>query len=461
MSSSEVGPRKAPTGAAKGPPRRGPEARGAPRGRINRVAAAIRQGGAAAAERTPLPVVLLSFAVLVPTSFSLYIGSLRFSPYRIVLLLATPLLLNQLLSGAAGRLTRSDWLILGAAVWMWVSLLVNDGASAVESGGVIFAETFGPYLIGRCCIRTATQWIGAVTLMGTSVAILSLFTVPESLTGIHLIQNLSGIVKGTGPSSKTGHINMRMGFHRAYGPFDHPILLGVVSATFTVALAHVSLVRRQLMVLVPMALATTLTSISSGALAVLGVAGLLSAWDSFARSFPKRWVAFLALLGVGYVGIEMFSNRSAIVAVLSYVTLNPSTAVGRTIIWEYGFHYNAVKNPFFGLGLVRGVNWFRPHWLGPSIDNYFLYLMVFHGIVPAALLLVGIVMKIRAAALASVLPGVGRLAASWWIPMVGFVIAAWTVAFWNQAQVLFWFFIGCGSWIEREWLRAKAAGRVR
>jgi hypothetical protein len=45
--------------------------------------------------------------------------------------------------------------------------------------------------------------------------------------------------------------------------------------------------------------------------------------------------------------------------------------------------------------------------------------------------------------------------------MVGFVIAAWTVAFWNQAQVLFWFFIGCGSWLEQEWLRHKAAGRGR
>jgi hypothetical protein len=297
--------------------------------------------------------------------------------------------------------------------------------------------------------------------MGTSVAMLSLITVPESLTGIHLIQNLSGMFKGTGPSSKTGHINMRMGFHRAYGPFDHPILLGVISATFAVALAHVSLVTRHLMVLVPMAVATTLTSISSGALAVLGVAGLLSTWDTATRAIPKRWLLFLAMLAMGYIFIELFSNRSAIVAVLSYVTLNPSTALGRTIIWEYGFHQNAMKNPFFGLGQIKGINWYRPFWMGSSMDNYFLYIMVFNGIVPAVLLLLGIILKVRAAALASALPGLGRLAASWWIPMVGFVIAAWTVAFWNQAQVLFWFFIGCGSWLEQEWLRHKAAGRGR
>jgi hypothetical protein len=170
---------------------------------------------------------------------------------------------------------------------------------------------------------------------------------------------------------------------------------------------------------------------------------------------------FLAMLAMGYIFIELFSNRSAIVAVLSYVTLNPSTALGRTIIWEYGFHHNAMKNPFFGLGQIKGINWYRPFWLGSSMDNYFLYIRVFNGIVPAVLLLLGIILKVRAAALASALPGLGRLAASWWIPMVGFVIAAWTVAFWNQAQVLFWFFIGCGSWLEQEWLRHKAAGRGR
>jgi hypothetical protein len=427
-------------------------------GQVSRAAAAFRRGRTALEARLPLVVIVFIISTLIPNGFSIYLGSLRLTPYRLVLLVCTPILIMRAIGGEFGRFSFSDRLIVGAAIWMWVALIKNDGGSAIETGGIVFVETLGPYLIGRCCIRTASQWIGAVTTFGVSMAVISVPVVMESLTGQQIIRELAGPrTKGT----DEGDISMRMGLHRAHGPFDHPILLGVTAATFTVAMAHVSRFRRSLAIFVPASLVTALCSVSSGALAVLGVTAMLSAWDHFARSIPRRWVAFLFLFAIAYLIIELLSTRSAIVAVLSVATLNPNTAYGRTIIWEWGFHQNAVKNPFFGLGMSKGVNWVRPSWLGGSIDNYFLYLMIFNGIVASVLLQLGILIKVRNAVRASAIAGLREISASWWIPMVGFVIAGWTVALWNQAQVLFWFMAGAGCWIEQRYAEAKARGELR
>lgn len=430
-------------------------------GPVARARQAVRKGGLALTEQIPMPVLALLIAGVIPTAVSFYIGALRLSPYRVVLLAMTPFLCIQLLSGAFGRMAHSDRLVFAATLWMWASLIVNDGLGAIESGGILFLETCGAYLIGRCCIRTAGQWVATVTALGVIVSALAPLTIMESVTGVRVIRIFFAGTAEDGSVAESLQANVRMGFYRASGPFDHPILLGVIAAAATSALALVVQRKRSLLVLVPACLVATLCSISSGALASLAVTGLLGAWEWVMRSVPKRWIVFLVLFAIGYFIIEMLSNRSAIVAILSVVTLNPKTAIDRTIIWDWGFNHNAVVRPWFGLGASGAFNWVRPYWLPASVDNYFLYLMILYGIVPVAMLLVGIVLKVRTSVLATKVHAVHGLAWSWWIPMVSFVIAGWTVAFWNHAQIFFWFFVGAGSWIEQAYLADKAAGTPR
>jgi hypothetical protein len=45
--------------------------------------------------------------------------------------------------------------------------------------------------------------------------------------------------------------------------------------------------------------------------------------------------------------------------------------------------------------------------------------------------------------------------------MVAFVISGWTVALWNHAQIMFWFLLGAGSWIEQQYFADKAARKGR
>jgi len=242
-------------------------------GPVARARQAVRKGSLALTEQVSLPVLLLLIAGVIPTAVSFYIGTLRLSPYRVVLVAMTPFLCIQFFTGAVGKVTLSDRLVFGATVWMWVSLIVNDGGGGIESGGILFLETCGAYLIGRCCIRTAGQWVAAITAFGVIVALMAPLTAMESVTGLRVIRLFFAGANEDGSVAEALSATKRMGFYRASGPFDHPILLGVISAAATSALALVALRKRSMIVFVPACLVATLCSISSGALASLCVTG--------------------------------------------------------------------------------------------------------------------------------------------------------------------------------------------
>lgn len=412
-------------------------------------------GGPAAGSTVLSPIViLLLFALLIPNEFSFYLGPLRFSPYRFLLVLYLPVALFQFLSGVAGPLRTSDKCALFGCAWIMVAMVANAGFAGIESGGIMFIETFGAYLVARMSIRSAAQWRQAVIVFGLAIAAVAPLAMIECVTGKHLVHDLACSFFGR---KFTGEISDRFGLTRAYGVFDHPILQGVVSATVTIAGWHAWKGMITLRTVVwPLCLGGAMASISSGAVATLGVGTIMSAWSIVASSLRKKWKVFIGLVVLMYIMLDLLSNRSGMAVLLSYFTFSSSTAYGRMIIWEYGFHYNAVKNPIFGLG---NRDWVRPGWMvSPSMDNYFLFLMVFYGFPCFLGAATSIILKIRAAALATARSAYPHLLMSWWIPMVALTAAGCTVYFWNQALVFLWFFLGGGSWCENE---PGAEGRKR
>ncbi len=391
-------------------------------------------------------ITLLLASLLIPNAFSFLIGPLRFSPYRVLLVLYIPVSLFQFLSGVAGPLRRSDWCALIGCAWIMVAMVANAGASGIESGGIMFIETFGAYLVARMSIRSAAQWRQVVLLFGLGIAGVAPFAMYESLTGHHLIHEIASGMLGR---KFVGEISGRFGLERAYGVFDHPILQGVVSATVALAAWHAWKGMAALRFVVwPLCVGGAMASISSGAVATLAIGCMLSAWAIVGSFFRKKWAVLVGLIVVLYFMIDMLSNRSGMAVLLSYFTFNAATAHGRMVIWEYGFHYNAIKHPIFGLG---NGDWVRPGWMiSPSMDNYFLFLMVFYGFPCFLGASFSIILKIRAAARATAVSAYPHLLMSWWIPMVALTVAGCTVHFWNQALVFFWFFLGAGSWCEGE-----------
>ena len=280
----------------------------------------------------------------------IYLGPLRLSPYRIVLLLCLIPCFIRWLSGGAGPIRLADVCIILIGLWGVVSWAVLHGASAaIEPGGILIVETLGAYFLGRCFIRSPEEFRRMAVLLIWIVIGLLPFLIYENLTGRSIILELISLI---GPAfdqyAYTQYYGeSRLGFERAQGPFQHPIALGVFCGT-TVSLAYFvaahgrRLMGRALRTL-PVVLAA-LSSLSSGPLAGISAQLILIGWDRVFRRYRHRWWGFGALITLGYVVIDLISNRTPLIVVTSRLSFNEASAYVRMFIFEWGWK-DVMKHP--------------------------------------------------------------------------------------------------------------------
>ncbi|MGQ3295557.1 MAG: hypothetical protein ACT6U0_25565, partial [Shinella sp.] len=116
--------------------------------------ARIRTSGAIAEDHPArgtrsLSVTLFLVSLFLPLVFN--VGNLALSPFRLVLLATILPCLYKWASGGAGRLRFADFTLLLYCFWCFISLCAVHGLSqGLQSGGIQFIETMGPYLLARC-----------------------------------------------------------------------------------------------------------------------------------------------------------------------------------------------------------------------------------------------------------------------------------------------------------------------
>ena len=100
----------------------------------------------------PWPVFLFLSTLVVP--WIIFIGPLRMSPYRIVLLAMVLPCLGMWMIGKAGHKRTADIALLLFWFWSALSFIVNNGlALTVEPIGIGFIETVGAYMLYRLKLR--------------------------------------------------------------------------------------------------------------------------------------------------------------------------------------------------------------------------------------------------------------------------------------------------------------------
>ncbi len=410
----------------------------------------------ALAMRLPIIPALFILSILIPTDISFFLGSLRLTPYRVVLLLT---FLPAAWSVYGKKPIASDWLMLGFVSWAIVSLAKIHGPEvALESGGIFAVEGLGPYLIARAYIKTPGEFRGVVRMLVWSVLALLPFVLFESVTGRHLIRDTSTAMMGKGFYSP---INTRYGFHRAFGPFDHPIHLGVFAASI-VGIAWNSASRARDSVTYTRVgrtlgvMTTAMASFSSGAMAAISTQFLIFGWERFSRGIQQRWKMMTAIMIAGYIMIDALSNRSGATVILARLTFSASTAYGRIQIFDWGFHKNVLVHPIFGIGFNE---WVRPSWMvSGSVDNFWLVIAMRYGL-PAffCLALASLLMLIRAGKSARRLGPIGGMPAMGWIvSFVAVIVAGATVHFWNALFTYFAFMLGLGACLTSTLWQADA-----
>lgn len=394
----------------------------------------------------PVPVALFFIAMMLPTAVSLNLGGLRLSAYRVVLLIMILPMLMDLLTGKRGRAHVFDLLVLAHCGWALLALMNWGGvAQGIESGGIYIVEFAGAYLLGRLYIRSYDDFVAMARAYVGLVLAMLVFTIPEALTGIHILHDgISGAVGGP----MAPYIEPRMGIERTFGPFDHPILYGVFSAS-SFSLAYFVIAKRQLMNLSGMGkvagvVLATFMSASGGPYLVLMMQGFVCAWERVLGTVQGRWAALFTLFAMAYIAIDLFSSKTPFHVFVNNFTFSKQSAYNRILIFEFG-SAEVARYPIFGIGLG---DWERPVWMSDSMDNFWLVTAVRYGLPALFLLLALLLGLVWTVGQRKNLPAEWRRARhAWAFTLFGITVAAATVHLWNALFVLFLFLIGAGAWL--------------
>ncbi|MDR3499403.1 MAG: O-antigen ligase family protein [Parvibaculum sp.] len=412
----------------------------------------------------PIPVLLFILSLVWPASIAITAGGIFLPVYRIVLLALIPVAIFELTKRPI-RFRLPDFLIFAfsliqGAVMVFhhgltenIIVITRDNVSttiALLNAGSTLVETAGPYLIARVYIRDQTQFVAVCRLLVLFVICVGAGTLIEATTGFSVFTQRNNVdVEG-----------MRLGIHRAAGPFPHAILWGLFAADAFCfasmgAVGGGNLPMRATIVL--LVLLAVFTSASSAAFGVVFIQIMLLAWIISTQQLRNRWTYFMVGCLMAYIFVDLLSNRSAIQVLFDYTALNSWTGYYRTLIWQYGWQ-DFLASPLVGIGFN---DWARPIWMPPSIDAFWLVILLRYGLAGAGPLVGGIIMAIReverstaqTTGLLNVDPGF------WWIvSLTSLITAGFTVHFWAHGLVYFFFLIGLwGSLVRRD---ARARPRM-
>lgn len=389
-----------------------------------------------------LPVTLLVLSFAFPPEVSISLGSLRLSPYRIILIVMLVPALNLLLQNRRTPAGLVDGLMAGHGLWAALSLILTMGlAEGIESGGIYFIETFGAYLLARAYVRTYEDFVAVVRLVFTMAAALLAFAMLESFSGTHILREpFKAVFGGIGPHV----IEPRLGLTRAFTSFEHPILFGVFSASaFASAyfiLGDAQINGRSIKRLAAVMMATFF-SLSGGPFTALALQMGLISWDRVTRGMANRWSMLMGIIAGAWLVLALLSNRSPILVFISYLTFSANSAYNRVHIWNYGTA-EVARHPMIGIGLN---DWIRAPWMSSSMDNFWLLTTVRYGL-PALIFLTLAVWVVgwKQAQGGNSDAQVKNARKAWVITILSFVLAGLTVHFWNALMVHFFFLVGCG-----------------
>jgi hypothetical protein len=395
-------------------------------------------------------VALFVLSLMIPSSWE--IVGLRLDTARIYALCLVIPLAMRWLAQEAGRPLPIDILILLHGFWIVVTMVVNHGPARIAFAGMNVVELLCGYLVGRILIRDPASFRFLFQALLMALIILLPFALFEMSNGRALLQEAFRSLLGSAHSD-VDH-PPRWGFYRAQTVMQHPILWGVFSA---IVIANVFYIWRDRL---PAAVCRAgvaglacFSSMSAGAALNLLVQVLLIGWGWATNGAWKLlMVAFVSV----YVFLSVASNRGPIVIMVETLTFSANTGWARIHIWRHGID-DVLANPIFGIGLNEHT---RPFWLTSSVDNFWLVMMLRHGLLGFGLLAAALAWHIWKVTTAKGLsPYERRLREGYIIALAALIFSLATVHFWGPPYLLMFAYIGAGVWFYagREGLPASEA----
>lgn len=391
----------------------------------------------------PLPIAFLLISLVLPVELSFYAGELLITPTRVVLLISAFPLINKLIK--RGNFKIFDYLLFTFVFWITVSYAYNHGAAkAIEGGGVLGLEILAGYFIARVYITDLEKLAATVKLALLILTVMLPFLFVESIIGKHFIHDFFRSLTGF---QYPMPYEVRLGFTRASGSFNHPILLGVFSSSL-LGLVWYLFGRRSKsgrFQKTGILTAVTLTTLSSAPILLLILQFFAIAWNRFADGFKWKWKLVVGAFASLYVFLLFWSPYSPLIVILSRITFDAQTSYYRRLIWEYGSAV-VINNPVFGIGKN---DWIRPIWMiSDTIDNFWLKIAMqfgFPAIIFLALCILLIMFNTAGKMKANRSKDYRMACQGWLISMISLSIVGCTVDFFGSNHVYFYFLLGIGA----------------
>ena len=400
--------------------------------------------GARAAPEVRVPTVLALLLIALALPFTFNIGPLAMSPARLLLVVLIVPMTLRWWKGEAGPRRVPDWLLIGYLCWQTISWINWGGIAWIEYAGVLVIEAFGAYLVARLYVRDEASYRGMIRVFLWMGLVLGTASMIEATTGARPLVAIFDPVFDTFPR----RTEFRMNMQRAQTSFEHPILSGVFIAMMLTPL-YTALRLRGPWILAFLGAFPVMYgvffSLSTGALLAMTVQLGLVLWGTVLHSQPWRWKVLSVLTVLGYVTVDLLSNRTPFEVFISYATFNQGTGYHRILIFIYGMEH-VWKNPILGSGFD---DWARPIWLhSSSVDNFWLAMAMRHGVVGFVLIFaayVGSMVAMIRAKPASRSIRMHREAIV--IVLAAAFLALCTVHVWGSTAVFVFFMLGLYGWI--------------
>lgn len=397
----------------------------------------------AAPVAVPIWITLYLLVLLIPIEFSFYISGLLITPMRAFLLLVSLPAFAMFFSRRAFRL--EDGFLVLFAFWVFFSVVIRSGVSAIDLGGQRFLEIAVSYILARTLIIDRSQIRSMMKLLLFIVAILGVLAIPEAISHYRFLHEI--------PRKLTGFYyyisnDTRMNMLRASSTFEHPILFGLFAASSLALLWYTAKTTMQRFWRVFFTGLAAFFSLSSAAILVYGLQMGLILLELTTRWLPRRLTVFTVSLVAVVTFLELASNRGSIRLIASYLTFSAHTAYYRINQWIFTID-DVFRHPLFGLKMSQ---WTRPAWMTDSIDNHWLFIGFAHGI-PAVLALWGVILvifiRVLQQARSTKIPEKRAIEMAWIIAAIALFMGAWTVTYFGKMLPYYAFFLGLGSAIAR------------
>jgi hypothetical protein len=404
--------------------------------------------------RLPLPLIVIALCLFVPQELSFFVGDLRFTVERLVLIVLTPAIFAALLQKLACRNCRfvvADLFVPLAAFWMFLGPAVTfDVEYSLRHSGPIVLEFLITYASTRVLLSGHGMALRFIDVLSILIAFVAMDAVFDTLSGAYVTRELCARITGYGMVHYNAD-SYRLGMLRAMGPMEHPILFGFICAIGFLLAVSVR-VRWRIFCAVT-SLGGLLISLSSAPqqCAVMGIA--LIYYCRMLRGRRGKW--YVIWTPISLLAVVLFlSTDTPFGHLIQLFTIDPQTAYYRLYIWSI-VGPAVLQNPLF---TVPSTDY---DYQG-SIDSVWLVLSVEYGL-PCSILtglsMIGACSLPIEAPRARLLPEEEKLGITLTIVIILTMYMGVTVDFWGSTWILVGLLVGVRAHIGELGAIAGVSGR--